>query len=158
MPSDTGEPGGKIIGQFMSDYIIQDQNFHQACLSLFGEHGFELKWADRKALPRVFEPQIVSLPEAKVNCDKDEIHIVDQGHQTSVAEFSVEVLDEKAVGEKLASSWLESPAEDFFIEASTPRKTRVRYVCPGCDIKLYGKPNVNIRCEDCDEKFIQSES
>lgn len=158
MPSDTGEPGGKIVGQFMSDYIIKDQKFHRACLSLFGEHGFELKWADRKALPRVFEPQIVSLSEANANGDKDEIHTVDHGLPKDFAESSVELLDENVVGEKLASPWLDKSAEDFFIETATPRKTRVRYICPGCSIKLYGKSNVNIRCEDCDEKFIQSES
>lgn len=158
MPSDTGEPGGKIVGQVMSDYIIEDERFHKACLSLFGEHGFELRWADRKAIPRVFEPHIVSLSEAKACQDTGEIVTVYQDNIRDEAEDVSRELDEKFIEEKLASQWLETPAEDFFIETISPRKTRVRYICPGCSVKLYGKANVNIRCDDCDEKFIQSES
>lgn len=33
---------------------------------------------------------------------------------------------------------------------SDPKKNKVKYCCPGCEAKAWGKPNLNIRCGDCD--------
>lgn len=150
MPSSTGEPGGSITGQFMSDYILENKPFHGACVSLLGDQGFEIKWADRKAFPRLFEPNIVSLPEAEKVEESDDFNPIDSSMYFANS-------DSTRLDSQLVSPWLENPTEDFFIDNTVPRKTRIRYMCPKCETKVYGKASLNIRCEDCDQKFIQSE-
>jgi hypothetical protein len=46
MPSDTGKPGGKRVGQKMNDYPIQGGRFLAACETLFAK-GFRAAWLDR---------------------------------------------------------------------------------------------------------------
>lgn len=33
------------------------------------------------------------------------------------------------------------------------KKDKVKYQCPGCDAKVWGKPEMSIRCEECNESF-----
>ena len=32
-------------------------------------------------------------------------------------------------------------------------RNKIKYVCPGCDCKVWGKPGLNIHCNECDEDF-----
>ena len=32
-------------------------------------------------------------------------------------------------------------------------RNKIKYVCPSCSSKVWGKPNLNILCSDCNEKF-----
>lgn len=45
-PTDTGEPGGKRVGQKITHYIIKDGPFHRACDELL-TRDFTLSWLDR---------------------------------------------------------------------------------------------------------------
>lgn len=42
--------------------------------------------------------------------------------------------------------------EEGDVEAKS-KKTKVAYVCPSCESKVWGKPGLNIRCGECDEKM-----
>jgi len=44
-PSDTGAPGGSMVGQKMSHYILDNGPYDLACAELLSE-GFSLTWAD----------------------------------------------------------------------------------------------------------------
>ena len=46
IPSDTGEPGGKKIGERVSHYIAPDGRFDLACRALIGD-GFTVPWLTR---------------------------------------------------------------------------------------------------------------
>ncbi len=46
MPSDTGEPGGKKVGQSMTHYIIAGGTFDIACDELLTGQ-FHITWIDR---------------------------------------------------------------------------------------------------------------
>lgn len=46
MPSDTGEPGGRITGQRMADYPIEGGAFLAACKA-FTSNDFQIPWVDR---------------------------------------------------------------------------------------------------------------
>lgn len=46
MPSDTGEPGGKRVGEKMDDYAIPGGRFEVACDELVSS-GFAISWKDR---------------------------------------------------------------------------------------------------------------
>ena len=62
MPSDTGEPGGAIVGRNMSDFIMKQGAFMQAANKLLDDKTFNLRWVDRLALPKLHEPIIVDNP------------------------------------------------------------------------------------------------
>lgn len=48
IPSSTGQPGGKSIGQKMSDYPAENGMFKDSCLKLVAK-GFHFKWVDRRS-------------------------------------------------------------------------------------------------------------
>ena len=45
-------------------------------------------------------------------------------------------------------SWIESIGEQ-----KKNYVKKMKYVCPGCNIKLWGKPNLNIICGNCDNQL-----
>lgn len=38
----------------------------------------------------------------------------------------------------------------------TPSKNKASYICPGCRVKVWGRPNLQIRCESCQELFNEN--
>lgn len=103
MPSDTGKPGGKRIGQKMADYAIPRGRFIKATAELLAS-GWAIDWYDRLA-----ELQTEAIAPTGI--------------------FSL-----AGVGPDS-----ETPAR--------PNKTnRVRYDCPACDARAWGKPGLQIMC------------
>jgi predicted SprT family Zn-dependent metalloprotease len=41
--------------------------------------------------------------------------------------------------------------QDRAVEQSSAGKTKVKYRCPQCGLQVWGKPDLHIRCEDCDD-------
>lgn len=41
--------------------------------------------------------------------------------------------------------------------AKLKAKTKVAYVCPSCEAKVWGKPGLNVRCGECDEGMEASD-
>lgn len=58
MPSNTGKPGGKRVGEQMTHYVIEGGKFDRACDALLSE-SFRLSWFDR--FPPVDPSSIESL-------------------------------------------------------------------------------------------------
>lgn len=162
MPSSTGEPGGKITGQFMGDYILKDGPFLSVFKVLEEKNELGLAWVDRKALPRLYEPTIagpspdpIEAPiPVETSCEGFSV-------STNISDLTSDTL-ELSAGSNRAQP---TSANAFFLDANallpselqiheTPkRKTRVRYQCPGCDVIVYGRPKLSILCGDCDHKL-----
>jgi hypothetical protein len=32
-------------------------------------------------------------------------------------------------------------------------KNKIKYTCPGCEANVWGKPDLNVKCGDCDDVF-----
>lgn len=155
MPSTTGEPGGAVIGQHMGDYIIEGGKFLESFQILKEKQQFQLKWIDRLALPRLFEPIIAvpNQPAENISVTETALGIkeivsnspqIDELKDIPVPAHNIEVGDH---------SYSEMMPDTFFVAESPKRKTRYRYICYGCFAKVYGKPKLNIRCEDCNRAF-----
>lgn len=152
MPSSTGEPGGQITGQQMSDYIIEDGAFLTVFSQLKEEEGFQLRWIDKLALPRLYDPVIAPL-EGRTPLDDDAkahaVNIMTIDPETKIKEekiirpFEIEAEDH---------TYIEDMPDFFFVKKNSPRKTRNRYVC-GCGIRVYGKPGLEILCKSCGQDF-----
>lgn len=160
MPSSTGEPGGKITGQFMGDYIIRGGKFLDVFNDLENNESIKLIWVDRRAIPRLYEPVIAD----PTNTDKPatENYITNKPDDFDVSETidiekPVNIDDIKTETLPLAKDLsLDSPllAESLFLQEPIKRKTRFRYECEGCGAIIYGKKGLNVMCCDCNEKFI----
>lgn len=68
MSSATGEPGGAIVGQTMSDYILDDGAFLKACEGLLAT-GLQLDWVDAFPVERRARPTTVYSSQAKTAGD-----------------------------------------------------------------------------------------
>jgi predicted SprT family Zn-dependent metalloprotease len=154
MPSSTGEPGGAIIGRNMGDYIVEGGKFLNAFSALNDNGKFKLTWVDRRALPRLYDPVIANPDNVKASYETSVLVNRDEIFQDKP---SIQELEQGAVPvhfiEPDSTTFVDKMPKTFYIEEPSVRQTRYRYVCYGCHSKLYGKRNLNIRCEDCNQVF-----
>jgi predicted SprT family Zn-dependent metalloprotease len=115
MPSSTGQPGGKRVGEHMADYVLQGGAFEAACRELLTAD-FCITWKDRFPAKGQLQ-QIVA---------------------GAVEGLSTEALEAMGV-------------EVEIVKGATTKSNRRKYSCPNCGINAWGKPNLNLRCGDCDE-------
>lgn len=128
-PSSTGAPGGDRVGQRMSDYPAIDGHFLSAAAALVDRKGFALNWVDRG-----FD--------------------VDQIYDRSVPEVS------NAVSHRTLRL-LNTPATACFksleVIPAVQRieKRKVKYECPSCQARVWGKLGLAIQCTKCDRPFAE---
>jgi len=131
MPSDTGQVGGNRTGQTMSDYPLADGRFLDACISLC-ENNYELKWVDtepawqQSCQPRVEQPDQACFEQIN-----------------EVAPALLAPVPTTTAAETI--QWAAPP--------NTKRLSKSRYSCPGCGNNVWGKPDLNIICGDCNQHF-----
>ncbi len=158
MPSTTGEPGGAITGQTMSDYPIEGGPFHVAYHALLKDQGDHIPWVDRMAVDRLYHPTVVAANDI-VEEDHPGAKELAQYHETlltteyapppEVAALEVRFNDTQIMSELI---------EDFLpLPVAAKSKTRHRYICEGCDLKIYGKLGISIQCNECERDFILSD-
>ncbi len=83
MPSNTGEPGGRRVGEQMTHYIIDDGPFDRACADLLTSE-YTLSWFDR--FPPV-EPEDVALGELSRKSAVTAIHQVTTENKSNRAKY-----------------------------------------------------------------------
>jgi predicted SprT family Zn-dependent metalloprotease len=139
MPSDTGQPGGRKVGEKVADYAIAGGTFLQACQELISEE-FKLTWLDRFPSYKQFHgmADIYSLqisPEAGGGGRPME----------ELANMSGAVLDVQVVGP------IAVPA--VVLPEAPKQQTRLRYQCK-CENRVWGRPGLSIICGECRNEFV----
>lgn len=144
MPSSTGLPGGKRVGQSIADYAITGGLFEAATNELL-EGGFAISWLDR------FPEQ----PPAR---------FLSQFHPTAgvkagamAPESDVGVDDPDQAGGNEAAWRSPSITQLGIVEAvkTGNRSNRSKYTCPECALNVWGKPGLRIMCVDHDKLLIE---
>jgi predicted SprT family Zn-dependent metalloprotease len=139
MPSNTSQPGGDITGEQMSHYIIQDGAFYKSYQNLVSKKGYEWYWMDSLAWPLPSEITI-----AKV---KDPDLLIRKPKTTPVETLNWSDFEESPftsfVGENVIRDW-----------QSDIQKNKVTYHCEECNTKVWGKPDLNIVCGECDSQMF----
>lgn len=127
MPSDTGHVGGRRTGQKMSDYPKEGGEFLKVSKELIQNKIF-IKWFDRYA---------IDIEEIKEELE------------------SGEHLEENLLTMNISSIIfnLDELVDNSDIRLAAKKKTKTKYLCPSCHTALWGKPNINIMCMDCDVRF-----
>ncbi len=136
MPSDTGRPGGRRVGEHMSDYVIAGGPFERLCRDML-TRDFALSWLDR--FP-VTPPEPGSFLYAP------------QGEHSTVAEIEPYPQGDEDLLAQLLSIQYVRPTIDLselFVMPPTRganRTNRVKYRCPSCLAQAWGKPGLLLIC------------
>ncbi|MCO7227561.1 SprT-like domain-containing protein [Pleionea sp. CnH1-48] len=145
-PTSTGEPGGAITGESMTDYPIEGGKFIQACHLLLGKKHYSIPWIDRLT---------VSPKHAINDCVKDD-SISKLQAETSSTDNGVPL--ENDLLSEVDMQWLTSTfeqilPEDTFYQPPDNQRKKNSYRCPGCNSKVWGKAGLSIMCIDCGVPF-----
>ncbi len=132
IPSDTGDIGGRKTGQSMSDYPEPEGKFLQASIALCNQ-AYQLEWIDT-------EPAWQESCQPRVKQDQEQPYL-EQIRMTAPA------LLEPVPTEKSSENINWTPPED------TKRLSKSKYTCPHCETNVWGKPELNILCGNCNIQF-----
>ena len=125
MPSSTGKPGGKKTGERMSDYAIKGGRFLAVCERLITQ-AYKISWYDRFTNP------------------------ANEGSEQENYALSQDLPEE--VLTIAANEGVEMASIEEITENSYNKSNRSKYTCP-CEINVWGRPGLHIRCGSCDEAF-----
>lgn len=127
VPSSTGAPGGERVGQKMSDYPAVDGHFLSAAAALVDRQGFALNWVDRG-----FD--------------------VDQVYDRFVPEVGRAVSHRTL---RLLNTSVTACFKTLQVIPAVQRieKRKIKYECPSCQARVWGKPGLAIQCTKCDQPF-----
>jgi len=162
IPSVTSEPGGAIVGEKVSDYILHEGPFMVACKEL-QERGFRLKLVDRYPVRRDQQPirsysqsdeliELTASLKPKKQRDETQVMKVDDSFP-----FSTSTLEDAFI-----SAFEQDPPDNLsgsnhHVSSTKPnnRSNRHKYQCKGCNTQVWGKPELNIECGDCRLALIE---
>lgn len=132
IPSDTGQEGGKRVGEHMSHFIAPGGPYDVACDALLTSD-FVLSWLDR--FPPAMPTSPTPTPSIEAGGDPDH---PDEGG----------VIDAPALDEVEVSPYVVTPPEE-----PKSRSNRVKYRCPMCSTQVWGKPGLALICggEGCEK-------
>jgi predicted SprT family Zn-dependent metalloprotease len=123
MPSHSGMPGGRRVGDCMADYALPGGRFLKAVEALVATDGFQISWYDRFAQPQGLYPPVAAATAAELPA---------------------------AALRPLAQPDANSPAAPL-LERPNPldRSNRVKYQCPACRLNVWGKRGLSLKCNAC---------
>lgn len=123
IPSSTGKKGGRKTGQRMSDYSVKGGKFEEISLKII------------KAKQHITWFEVNSFGDYLFNIDEI-LNNIKEGNNDALYTPMVSIK-----GEALSAS-----------NRVEKKKNKTKYLC-SCGYSVWGKPNLDIRCNDCLENF-----
>lgn len=128
MPSSTGAPGGRRVGDHMADYMIEHGRFASVAGQLLGQEGMRITWFDRFAPTKTLYTSTLASDTAQLS--------------EQAALVPAEHLDCKGI----------------VVQAPSPggqnKSLRQKYTCPGCGLNVWGKPDLRVGCVTCTQELM----
>ena len=124
IPSSTGKPGGKQVGQKMSDYPEPNGRFIKACEALVLQNNATLP--------------IVAISGVVINTNDS---------------ISLDIYNED-VQSILETPVCEALGIEITTTVKKKGKQKTKYSCGKCNVNVWGKNNLNIMCADCKTPFV----
>lgn len=157
IPSSTGRPGGKRIGEQMTHYINPEGPFFSKTRELL-EGGFRLSWYDRfptaMDLPiyvgsEAEEDLLSALPPAEDTPDNPRTVLgADDGLTDNLAGLN----GKTALSEPPVRAGIQVSKPDLTAVRNS-KTTRLKFICPGCQDAAWGKPSLQLVCGKCQQPF-----
>lgn len=135
MPSNTSEPGGDIVGEQMSHYIIRNGPFFNAYQNLVTQENYGWRWIDTRATPIKRDITVVDVENPRL--------LIQKPKTTPVSIVDWDDLDESRFGNLMDDDAINDWKPDV-------NKNKITYCCSSCDMRVWGKPNLSIICGECD--------
>lgn len=142
MPSSTGQPGGKRVGDSMADYAIRGGDFMKATQSLLAD-GFRVTWFDR------FPPEkLAQIATTNENAGETILALFLNDDEDELSEEAAEMY-ELAAAVPLSSAGI----GEMIQPQAGNRSNRDKYRCPECGAQVWGKPGLRVICggDGCDD-------
>ena len=124
MPSSTGLPGGRRVGDIMADYVIPNGRFAAVVDDLLTSKRFGITWFDR------FTPQAPLHPVATAAA----------AATSGIPQAAYAVPESEGV---------QLIPKTPTLAAAKDRSNRVKYTCSGCGLNAWGKPDIRLGCITC---------
>jgi len=140
IPSATAEPGGKMTGQSMSHYIEEGGKFECKTKELINK-GFLLPFVER-----------IYNDVKEYTVDNSNMNSIKKSNKPG---YYIDENKEEFKGEEVKCGKDENGEEIIKIIKKDVKKLKNRYTCK-CGFVLYGRPNLDITCNKCNEKFVFS--
>lgn len=161
MPSHNGKVDGKKTGQKMQDYVIPGGLFEIATEKLLSQRKIILFkyfpiWSSSFVIPPIIEENsqgnsvlvTSSLPEVPT-----------MGSYITQEGFTIKVKETDEDGNiVLPNDFFDPEGQELFVkipQATKYTQSKIKYRCYNCDINLWGRPGLRIRCEECNSLFDQ---
>lgn len=161
MPSSSGEPGGALTGEHMMDYVVMNGRFMTACQQLVERH-YSFPWIDCFPVVRQAVPVTVyrrdntpvelekSLKPKSTEIENRESNTLEKGY---VGPDALHDKNNLMPWDKIETSQL--PV--FHSTKPLQKSGKIKYSCKKCKSNVWGKPNLNIGCLDCDQNMIATD-
>lgn len=150
MPSDTGRPGGKRTGQYMADYPMEDGLFLQVCRELFATD-YNLSWYDRYLPPETTQALMENKLSFAHGLDLPQSSLTIPSLELAKANEIVGLKNENLSFQNSVSNTTNLPKATLQVRMAN----KIKYQCPDCKNNVWGKPNLNVICGDCQKQFLQ---
>lgn len=154
-PSSTGKPGGKATGQNLSCYPIEDGEFLRSAIELIETDNWQMAWVDLEYkeisdvelpwLEKILTTPCDTLGEAKESSDslKD---TVSRSLRILATTKTRDIVPEESLRPAKARK------KQSLVE---PKLGKTKYSC-SCGTKVWGKPGLRLRCEECFSIFSET--
>jgi predicted SprT family Zn-dependent metalloprotease len=136
MPSSTGQPGGRKVGDKIADYAIEGGLFLMACEELIAGQ-FSVTWLDRypsfkqlEGVRDIYSMQVSEEAGGGIRPIQELTELNGVGADVQVVGNAAIVLQEKP-----------------------KQQTRLRYQCR-CENRVWGRPGLIILCGECSNEFV----
>jgi predicted SprT family Zn-dependent metalloprotease len=129
VPSDTGLPGGRKVGQNVRHYLVEDGPLDRACISLI-KKGFDVPWLDRNFSTGLWPVPTIEKSRKPRRASRSFLDSVIRTRFKDLTHYS---------------------------ESSPNARTKVKYSCVSCGANIWGKPQLTVRCGSCDRAFLPTE-
>lgn len=188
IPTSTGLPGGKRVGEKMDHYIEPGGKFELATDELLDAF-FELSWYDRYVAtkPENMRRQISRLSESGVDPHLSQLPADEFMHQLDLCipgdSMPPDLIKKLPKKKKTPTSPVAQVLKGSSDDEGKPKKfkyagysddesiedepapqmvpmnksNRMTYVCPACQLKVWGKPKIRIKCMDCSVKMKEAD-
>jgi len=158
MPSSTGEEGGLQTGQKIADYIIKGGLFESHTRDLLS-CGKIIQW-EYFSWESFQLQMIIGIQNNKLKFES--IKGIKEGAMITIGQTTVMVDDIDEENTSVDTHLIVGPdnikigSEAFIKIPGIKKHNKTKYTCPDCGNNIWGKPNMNIACIDCDQTFLIS--
>ncbi len=157
MPSDTGEPGGKRVGQKMGDYIIPGGVFDHVADRLLKEKTIvQWKSGQREVVKQAVITEARKPGEPFVLENVQDIP-ANAALMVDSTFYTITSIDADT-GQVMAAPLKDDKEHDKnaavqILEIKEKKRNKIKYSCPECGANVWGKPELHVICGECEVNF-----